>query len=153
VPLATGSDTGGSIRVPSAACGCVGIKPTHGRVSLRGTYPMVSSLDHVGPIARTARDCALALNVMSGFDPADPGSRRLPREDFTREIGTSLAGRKVAIAPRYRPIALDPGVAENMARAVDVLRGLGAEIVEIELPDHAEVSAVIGPIIMGETYA
>src|SRR6185436_18095136 len=103
VALATGSDTGGSIRVPSALCGVVGLKPTHGRVSLGGTYPMAASCDHVGPIARTARDCALALNAMAGFDPADPWSRRFPDEDFTRELDRPLRGRRIAVAPRYQP--------------------------------------------------
>jgi aspartyl-tRNA(Asn)/glutamyl-tRNA(Gln) amidotransferase subunit A len=153
VPLATGSDTGGSIRLPSALCGCVGMKPTHGRVSLRGTYPMASSLDHIGPIARSARDCALALTVMAGFDPEDPWSRSFPEEDFTRTLSQPLRGQRVAIAPSFRPLPLDAEVAANLARAVDAVAGLGAEIVEVELPDAGEISTCLGPVIMGEAYA
>jgi aspartyl-tRNA(Asn)/glutamyl-tRNA(Gln) amidotransferase subunit A len=153
VPLATGSDTGGSIRIPSAACGCVGIKPTHGRVSLRGTHPMASSLDHVGALARTARDCAIALNTMAGFDVDDPWSRRFPQEDFTRELGASLSGRKIGIAPGYRPIGIEPAVQENLERAVVALRDMHVEIVEVELPSASRVSAAFGPLVMGETFA
>jgi len=153
VPLATGSDTGGSIRIPSAVCGCVGLKPTHGRVSLRGTHPMALSLDHVGPLARTARDCALALNVMAGFDPGDPWSRRLANEDFTLDLERPLAGRRVGIAPGYRPMPLEASVERNFVRTLDALRGLGATIVEVDLPAPAEISTAAGPIIMSETYA
>ncbi len=151
-PLATGSDTGGSIRAPSAACGCVGLKPTHGRVSLRGTYPMALSMDHVGPIARTARDCALALNVMAAFDPDDPWSRRFPSEDFTRELERPLAGRRVAIAPGYRPLPLSPTMEAAFATAVRALRELGAEVVEIELPAIYEVLGAAGTVLWAETY-
>ena len=153
VPLATGSDTGGSIRIPSAVCGCVGIKPTHGRVSLRGTYPMTPTLDHVGDLARTTRDCALGLNAMAGFDPHDPWSRERPGEDFTRDLARPLRGRRVAIAPGFRPMPLESSVAENLARTLDALRALGVEIVEVELPDAGQVSAIGGPVIIAETYA
>lgn len=152
VPLATGSDTGGSIRVPSALCGCVGLKPTHGRVSLRGTYPMAASCDHVGPIARTARDCALALNAMAGFDPADPWSRRFPEEDFTRDLERPLRGRKIAVAPRFLPAPLAPSVEAALARAIERVRALGAEIVSVELPSVDEVLSA-SAVVWVETYA
>jgi aspartyl-tRNA(Asn)/glutamyl-tRNA(Gln) amidotransferase subunit A len=152
VPLATGSDTGGSIRVPSALCGCVGLKPTHGRVSLRGTYPMAASCDHVGPIAGTARDCALALNAMAAFDPADPWSRRFANEDFTCALERPLRGRRVAIAPGYRPLPLAAEVALNLERVVAALDALGAEVVEVELPAVDEVREAAA-IIWAETYA
>jgi len=152
VPFATGSDTGGSIRVPSALCGCVGLKPTHGRVSLRGTYPMAASCDHVGPIARTARDCALALNAMAAFDPADPWSRRFASEEFTRDLERPLRGRRVAIAPGYRPLPLAPGVAANLERAVTALAALGVEVIEVALPAAEEVLHAAS-LIWAETYA
>lgn len=152
VPIATGSDTGGSIRVPSALCGVVGVKPTHGRVSLRGTYPMGASCDHVGPIARTTRDCALALNAMAGFDPLDPWSRRFPDEDFARDLERPLRGRRIAIAPDFRPAPLAPGVEAALARAAETLRALGAEIVVVQLPSPPEVLGSAS-LIWAETYA
>ncbi len=152
VALAVGSDTGGSIRIPSALCGCVGLKPTHGRVSLRGTYPMAASCDHVGPIARTARDCALALNAMAGFDPEDPWSRRFPAEDFTRDLDRPLRGRRIAVAPEFRAAPLARAVDAALTRARDALAALGAEIVRVELPppDDAFLAA---NLIWVETYA
>jgi len=150
-PYATGSDTGGSIRIPAALCGVVGLKPTHGRVSIRGTYPMAESCDHVGPIARTTRDCALALNAMAAYDAADPWSRRFPEEDFTRDLERPLRGRKIAIAPAFVSAPLSPGVAANLERAVATLRRLGAEIVTVTLPPADEVLAV-ATFIWAETY-
>ncbi len=153
VPLATGSDTGGSIRIPSALCGCVGMKPSHGRVSLRGTYPMAASCDHVGPIARTALDCAIALQAMEGYDPADPWSRRFAVEDLTAGLERPLRGLRIAVAPDFQPMPLDPGVATNLERAVAALRHLGATIVAVELPDAEEVLHTAGSIVLGETFA
>jgi aspartyl-tRNA(Asn)/glutamyl-tRNA(Gln) amidotransferase subunit A len=152
VPFATGSDTGGSIRVPSALCGTVGLKPTHGRVSLRGTYPMAASCDHVGPIARTTRDCAIALNVMAAFDAADPWSRRFPEEDFTRDLDRSLRGRRIAVVPDLRPAPLSAGVAAGMERAIAALRDAGAEIVTTSLPIRDD-AMLASTIIWIETYA
>jgi len=150
-PYATGSDTGGSIRIPAALCGVVGLKPTHGRVSIRGTYPMAESCDHVGPIARTTRDCALALNAMAAYDAADPWSRRFPEEDFTRDLERPLRGRKIAIAPAFVSAPLSPGVAANFERAVATLRRLGAEIVTVTLPP-ADVVLAVATFIWAETY-
>ena len=84
-PGALGSDTGGSIRGPAAVCGVVGLKPTYGRVSLEGVFPNSTSLDHIGPLARSARDCAILLQGMAGHDPADPASADLPVPNFPPE--------------------------------------------------------------------
>jgi len=153
VPLATGSDTGGSIRIPAAACGCVGIKPTFGRVSLRGTYPLASSLDHIGPLARTAQDCALALNVMAGFDAEDPWSIDFPHEDFARDLERPLRGIRVATAPAYRPLPIADSVAAGVANALKTLARLGAEIVEVALPVAGEVTSATSVILLAEAYA
>lgn len=153
VPLATGSDTGGSIRIPAALCGCVGLKPTHGRVSLRGTYPMAASCDHVGPLARTARDCAIALEAMAGFDPLDPWSRRFAPEDFELGLERPLRGLRVGLAPGFRPVPLHPAVEDALARAARALREAGAEIVEIELPSGERVIGSGGLVIVCETWA
>jgi aspartyl-tRNA(Asn)/glutamyl-tRNA(Gln) amidotransferase subunit A len=151
-PLATGTDTGGSIRMPAALCGCVGIKPTHGRVSLRGTYPMASSLDHVGPIGRTARDCAIALNAMAGFDPDDPWSRRFPEEDFTRLLGRPVAGRRIGVDRSFVPMPTEPAVEAGFERALASLRDLGAEIVDVRLPPAGDVLAFGFTLISAETH-
>jgi aspartyl-tRNA(Asn)/glutamyl-tRNA(Gln) amidotransferase subunit A len=150
-PLATGTDTGGSIRVPAAVCGCVGIKPTHGRVSLSGTFPMASSFDHVGPIGRSARDCALALNAMAGFDATDPWSRRFPDEDFTRLLGTPLRGLRVGIDRSFATVPVEAAVQANLDRALAALRERGAEVVEITLPAAADVLTCAYTLIMAET--
>ena len=154
VPLATGTDTGGSIRIPAAACGCVGIKPTFGRVSLRGTFPLASSLDHVGPLARTARDCAIALRVLAGFDPDDPWSREWPSEDFTRELDrASLRGVRVGVAPAFRPLPLAPAIVESFERAVRAAGHLGADLVEVALPDATDATVAASMILLAESYA
>jgi len=153
VPLATGSDTGGSIRIPAAACGCVGIKPTYGRVSLHGTLPLAASLDHVGPLARTARDCALALNAMAGFDALDPWSRELPAEDFAAGIERQLRGMRVGVAPRFRPVPLDDAVAAAVDAAVRALEEAGIEVVDVDLPDGQEALVVASTILLAESWA
>lgn len=153
VPLATGSDTGGSIRIPSAACGVVGIKPTYGRVSLRGTYPLASSLDHVGPLARTAEDCAIALSSIAGYDPHDPWSRRFGDADFTSDLERPLRGIRVAIAPGFRPVALAPDVERGLDIACRTLAALGTEIVEVQLPDAATSTGAAGLLLLAESYA
>ena len=153
VPLATGSDTGGSIRIPAAACGCVGIKPTHGRVSLRGTYPLAPSLDHVGPLARSSLDCATALQVLSGFDAADPWSRRLPDEDFTAAVDLPLRGLRLGIDPNHRPVPIASCVRAAIDRTVTAASALGAEIVEVSLPDATEVTIAASVILLAEAYA
>merc|ERR1719230_1053939 len=95
---ATGSCTGGSIRAPAAWCGICGIKPTYGLVSKRGGYPLSKTLDHAGPLCRSALDCALFLNAMKGYDPQDPDSLRAPEpnEDLTASIDQPIAGLKLA---------------------------------------------------------
>jgi aspartyl-tRNA(Asn)/glutamyl-tRNA(Gln) amidotransferase subunit A len=153
VPFATGSDTGGSIRIPSAACGCVGVKPSFGRVSLRGTYPLASTLDHVGPLARTVRDCAIALGALAGFDARDPWSVAYPEEDLLHGIGRPLAGLRVGTDPGYRPIALSTPIAAAVTRALDALAALGAEVIEVALPSAEAVTMATSIILLAESYA
>jgi len=153
VPLATGSDTGGSIRIPAAACACVGIKPSFGRVSLRGTHPLASSLDHVGPLARTAEDCAIALDAMAGFDREDPWSIEFPSVSLRHDLERPLRGVRIAVAPGYRPVAVAASVLAGVAAACDTLTRLGAEIVEVSLPDAHEVIVATSVILLAESYA
>jgi len=138
-PLATGSDTGGSIRMPSAACGVVGLKPTWGRVSLRGTFPMATTFDHVGPIARSARDCAIAMNALGGFDPEDPWSPRQGEEEYTRLLGRKVEGRRIGYDPGFRPVPVQAAVWENLEKTLRCFEELGCDVVEVKLPDAGRV--------------
>lgn len=134
-PAATGTDTGGSIRQPAAFCGITGIKPTYGVVSRFGMIAYASSLDQGGPLAQTAEDCALLLNVMAGFDERDSTSLQRDKEDYTRDLAAPLAGLKIGLPKEY----FAEGLAADVARAIDAAiaeyKKLGAEIVEISLPN------------------
>ncbi|MBT4428876.1 MAG: amidase, partial [Nitrospinaceae bacterium] len=127
-PAALGSDTGGSIRGPAAICGVNGLKPTYGRVSLTGVYPNATSLDHIGPFARSSRDCALILQGMAGYDPADCASIDMPVPDFSAEIGGDVKGLRLVLCPDLVQIEIDKSVENAFNEAVEVLRGLGAKI-------------------------
>ena len=134
-PAATGTDTGGSIRQPSAFCNLTGIKPTYGRASRYGMIAYASSLDQAGPMARTAEDCALLLSAMCGPDlDRDSTSLDLPTEDFTRSLGASLAGLRIGVPKEF----FTGGLADDVRTAVDgalaELQKLGAQLVEISLP-------------------
>ncbi|MEN7432459.1 Asp-tRNA(Asn)/Glu-tRNA(Gln) amidotransferase subunit GatA [Chromobacterium sp. TRC.1.1.SA] len=134
-PVATATDTGGSIRQPASHCGVTGIKPTYGVVSRYGMVAFASSLDQGGPIAQTAEDCALMLNVMAGFDERDSTSLERAKEDYTRELGNSLNGLRVGLPKEYFAAGLDADVARAVDNAVAELKKLGAEAVEIALPN------------------
>lgn len=129
VPLALGSDTGGSIRTPAALCGVVGVKPTIGRVSLRGIFPNVPTLDHCGPMTRTVTDAALALQAMAGYDPLDPVSRDAAVPDFAATIDNGIRGARIAVSPDYHDNnEVDDEIAAAFDRAIGVLKNLGAQI-------------------------
>ncbi|ATP30828.1 Asp-tRNA(Asn)/Glu-tRNA(Gln) amidotransferase GatCAB subunit A [Chromobacterium violaceum] len=134
-PVATATDTGGSIRQPASHCGVTGIKPTYGAVSRYGMVAYASSLDQGGPIAQTAEDCALMLNVMAGFDARDSTSLERAKEDYARDLNQSLAGLKVGLPKEYFAAGLDADVARAVDNAVAELKKLGAEAVEISLPN------------------
>jgi aspartyl-tRNA(Asn)/glutamyl-tRNA(Gln) amidotransferase subunit A len=145
--LATlGSDTGGSIRQPAALCGCVGLKPTYGRVSRYGLIAFASSLDQIGPLTSTVEDSALLLNAMAGKDPHDSTSLELPDEDFTAEIGRDLKGLRIGIPKEYFVDGIEPGVRSAVDAAIARLADLGAEPVEISLP-HTEYAVAVYYII------
>ncbi|MBV1774677.1 Asp-tRNA(Asn)/Glu-tRNA(Gln) amidotransferase subunit GatA [Burkholderiaceae bacterium DAT-1] len=133
-PAATATDTGGSIRQPAAFCGVTGIKPTYGVVSRYGMVAFASSLDQGGPIAQTAEDCALMLNVMAGHDVRDATSLVRESEDYTRDLGKSLAGVRIGLPKEYFGAGLDREVAAAVEAALAEYKKLGAEIVEISLP-------------------
>ena len=133
-PGATGTDTGGSIRQPAAFCGITGLKPTYGRVSRLGMVAFASSLDQGGPMARSARDCALLLNVMAGFDPADSTSSDRPDEDYIASIESDIAGLRIGLPREYFGDGLDPGIEAQVRLALAQYEAMGAELVEISLP-------------------
>ncbi len=131
---ATGTDTGGSIRQPSAFCGVTGIKPTYGRCSRYGIMAFASSLDQAGPIAKDVKDCALLLNVMSGYDEKDSTSVNLAVPDFTKVLGQSVKGLRVGIPAEYRPEGLNEEISAYWDKGIEMLKNAGAEIVNISLP-------------------
>ncbi|MBL3588571.1 MAG: Asp-tRNA(Asn)/Glu-tRNA(Gln) amidotransferase subunit GatA [gamma proteobacterium endosymbiont of Lamellibrachia anaximandri] len=132
---ATGTDTGGSIRQPAALCGITGLKPTYGRVSRYGMIAFASSLDQGGPMTRSAEDAALMLQAMAGFDPKDSTSAEEPLPDFCAGLNDSLQGLKIGLPKEYFGEGLDAGVAASVEAAIDEYRKLGAEVVEISLPN------------------
>lgn len=131
---ATGTDTGGSIRQPSAFCGVTGIKPTYGRCSRYGIVAFASSLDQAGPIAKDVRDCAIMLNAMAGYDAKDSTSAKVDVPDFESFLGKDIKGLKIGIPAEYRPEGLDKEICKLWDEGIAKLKEQGAEIVDISLP-------------------
>lgn len=142
VPAATGTDTGGSIRIPAACCGIVGLKPTYGRVSRSGVIPFAWGLDHVGPMARRVRDVALLLTAMAGPDPYDRAAAGDPAGDFGAALDGGVAGLRFALPEPHFLDEATTAVAAAVRQASGVLEGLGAEQVEVRLPAELEL---VGP--------
>jgi len=134
-PAATGTDTGGSIRQPASLCGLSGLKPTYGVCSRYGMIAFASSLDQAGPMAKSAEDLALMMNVMAGFDSRDSTSLQRDREDYSRDLNQPLAGLKIGLPREYFAEGLSADVAKVVQDAIDQYRKLGAETVEISLPN------------------
>ncbi|MEZ5555934.1 Asp-tRNA(Asn)/Glu-tRNA(Gln) amidotransferase subunit GatA [Haliea sp.] len=139
VPLATGTDTGGSIRQPAAFCGITGLKPTYGRVSRLGMVAYASSLDQGGPMARSAEDCALLLNAIAGLDPLDSTSSAHPVEDYTAQLSQPLTGLRIGLPREYFGDGLDTATGDRIHAALALLEQQGATLVDITLP-HTELS-------------
>lgn len=134
-PAATGTDTGGSIRQPCALTGITGLKPTYGVVSRYGMIAFASSLDQAGPMAKSAEDCALLMNVMAGFDERDSTSLERPAEDYTRDLDQPLAGLKIGLPREYFAEGLSADVGAAVEAALAEYRKLGATTVDISLPN------------------
>ena len=137
VPFATGSDTGGSVRQPAAYCNLTGVKPTYGRCSRYGMIAYASSLDQAGTFTHTAKDAAIALNVISGFDEKDSTSLNVKTEDFTANLDDSIAGLKIGVPKEFFSEALNNEVATLIEDAIKHYEKLGAKIVPISLPNSA----------------
>jgi len=149
VHASLGSDTGGSIRCPAAVSGVVGLVPTSGRVSRRGAMPMSHSFDVVGPLARTARDCARLLGVIAGHDPADASSLDLAVPDYEAELASAASLPTIGIARGYFDVGVDADVRKALDRAVDDLRRLGFTVEDVAMPsDLLDEIAELHPLIM-----
>ena len=133
--LALGSDTGGSIRLPASFCGIVGMKPTYGKVSRYGLIAFASSLDQIGPFSRTVEDSAALLEVISGYDPHDSTSLKLPVENYRQNLNNDIKGLKIGVVKELMSEGLAPDVAKALQNAINTYKSLGAEIVEISLPN------------------
>ncbi len=150
-PVALGTDTGGSIRVPSSYCGVSGIKPTFGRVPRDGVFGVSWTLDHVGPMARRVEDLGLVLGVIAGRSGADPHSSTLPVPDYG-STGTSIRGLRVGVPDGWLPEGNSPGVAATVAGALARLEALGCTIVPVPFP-HAELAGIIAWVITVAEFA
>jgi aspartyl-tRNA(Asn)/glutamyl-tRNA(Gln) amidotransferase subunit A len=150
-----GSDTGGSIRQPASYCGISGIKPTFGRVSKEGCVPLCYSLDNVGPLARTARDCAIMLEAIAGYDPADPCTVNVPVPSMTAGMDGTLAGVRIGVPRDYFFTApeLDAEVKAAVLAAIDAMRDAGATVVDMDLPYTESAAAAQRVTISAEAYA
>lgn len=133
-PIATGTDTGGSIRQPAAFTGITGLKPTYGRPSRWGMIAFASSLDTAGLMARSAEDCAFVFNDMIEFDPKDSTCVNLPKEDFTRSLNAGVKGKKIGVPRAWFAQGLDPELAASIEEVIKTYERMGAQIVDIELP-------------------
>jgi len=143
---ALGTDTGGSIRLPSACCAIAGLKPTYGRVSRAGVMPLSWSNDHVGPMARSVHDVALLLQVIAGRDPLDATSSARPAADYAGALEHGIAGLRVAVPANYFFHGLDAEMGAGVRRAIGVLEGLGAQISEVSVPEPDVMSDVCNVI-------
>jgi aspartyl-tRNA(Asn)/glutamyl-tRNA(Gln) amidotransferase subunit A len=150
---ALGSDTGGSIRIPAALCGITGLKPTYGRVSRAGVLPLAWTMDHVGPMARTAEDCARILAVIAGFDPADPTSSPRPVPDYLAALTGDVRGVRVGLLDGFFLDETDPEIRVAVEAAVRTLQGLGAVVDQVKLDTVREVAAAAFAIVGSEALA
>ncbi len=141
-----GTDTGGSIRIPAALCGCVGFKPTWSRVSRYGVIPLASTLDHVGPIARTVRDAAIMLGIIAGHDPDDSTSSRNPVPDYTASLGKDIAGARIGVI-RELNYGLSNDVTRSFNAALKQLAAMGAVVEEVSAP-AIETASVATTVVM-----
>jgi aspartyl-tRNA(Asn)/glutamyl-tRNA(Gln) amidotransferase subunit A len=150
---ALGSDTGGSIRIPASLCGVVGLKPTYGRVSLRGVFPLSWNLDHAGPLTRSVKDAALLLQVIAGYDDDDPASIDIPVDDYLKDIDNGVEGWRFALATGKFVEVSDPEVLAALREATRVLEKLGAEIHEVDSSWLYEAAFANGQIVQADGAA
>jgi aspartyl-tRNA(Asn)/glutamyl-tRNA(Gln) amidotransferase subunit A len=155
VRMAMGSDTGGSIRGPAAWCGLAGIKPTYGRISRRGVFPLSWTLDHCGPLARSVEDCAITLQVLAGYDPEDAASADVPVGDYRAGLQRGVSGLRIGIPRAFfvSASATTPEVVAGIDRTAAQLRAAGAIVEDMTLPEFALFAAAGRVIMMAEAFA
>lgn len=153
VPLTLGTDTGGSIRIPSSLCGIAGLKPTFGRVSKYGVYPLCHSLDHPGPMAKRVMDLALAMNVLAGQDPQDSTTAAKPVPDYAASLSTDLKGVRIGVPQNYYFDHLDGEVRRSVQKAIEHLKTLGAKVKSIRIPFLEEAAATAFILLISESAA
>jgi len=153
VRMAMGSDTGGSIRGPAAWCGLVGIKPTYGRVSRRGVFPLSWTLDHCGPLSRGVEDSAITLQVIAGHDPQDAASADLPVPDYREDLEKGVQGLRIGVPRAFFASTASQDVRSGIDRTIGQLRAAGATIEDVALPDYALFAAAGRIIMMAEAFA
>lgn len=155
LPAAIGTDTGGSVRNPASMCAITGLKPTYGRVSRRGVFPLSFSLDHVGPMTRDVADNALLLQALAGHDPLDPGSADVSVPDFSAEIGRGVKGLRIAHVRHFYDgdEKAHPEQIKAADAAAEVLRGLGADVREVKLAPLGDYTVCCRVILAGEAFA
>lgn len=151
--ITMGSDTGGSVRIPAALCGIVGLKPTYGLVSRYGLTPLSWCMDHPGPMTRTVEDTALAMNVIAGHDPNDVASARVEVPDYTTALTGDVRGLRIGIPKEFFESPLDPEVAAAVQQAIRQLEDLGAVTTEVSFPMFQHAQAISGTILMAEAAA
>src|SRR6266568_1599098 len=151
----SGSDTGGSIRLPAAYCGVTGLKPSYGRVSRHGVLPLAYSLDHVGPLAWTVEDCAILLQAMAGHDPADPASAEQPVPNYRTALRADLRGVRIGVVRHFfeSDYQIDDEARSAIDAALTVMRDLGAELCEIRLSPLQDYGACGWLVLIGESWA
>jgi aspartyl-tRNA(Asn)/glutamyl-tRNA(Gln) amidotransferase subunit A len=149
VPLSIGSDNGGSIRIPAALCGIVGLKPTHGRVSLEGVFPRLYSFDHPGPLTRSVEDSAVALQALAGHDSGDTTTARKQVPDYSKVLRAGVEGLRIGVDHQYASVG-QPEVLSAFDKALDTLRAHGAKVVEVTVPAYADFLAIANTITICE---
>ena len=151
--MATGTDTGGSIRIPASFCGVVGLKPTYGRVSRYGVRPLGMSLDHIGPLTQTVRDAAIALHAMAGYDDRDPSSSRRPAFEYVPPSPCSIDGLRIGLPQNYFFEAVAPEVRASVEHMARLSESLGARVVPVKVPDVEALNVVARTILLVEASA
>ncbi|MBI4198939.1 MAG: Asp-tRNA(Asn)/Glu-tRNA(Gln) amidotransferase subunit GatA [Chloroflexi bacterium] len=152
LPGTAGSDTGGSIRIPASLCGCVGLKPTYGRVSRHGTVPVSWTLDHMGPLARTVEDCAVLLQAMAGHDPGDPSSSAAPVPNYRAALRRGVRGLRAGVPKEHFFDELEDGVRAAVRGAIAALEDLGVAVQEVSIPAVYQAAAISSTIQGAEAF-
>jgi aspartyl-tRNA(Asn)/glutamyl-tRNA(Gln) amidotransferase subunit A len=153
VPMAMGTDTGGSIRIPAAFCGTVGLKPTFGRVSKFGCMPLGLSLDHMGPLTMTVRDTAVTMDAIAGHDPRDPNTSTRPVDSYLPPENPSLKGVRIGWPVNFYFDSLDPDVRKSVERTRTLAESLGAVVIDVRVPDIAALNTISRVVLMSEASA